>query len=748
MANITTDLFPDDNTSEQVILVATPSPLRFPLSYRLPSQPLGHALLAGMRVKVALGSRQVIGVVIANQLTADTHQARLKPILELLDAEPLLDQSLIELLNWAVSYYQHPIGQVYQYIFPSWLRQGKPAEQTQMESWQLSSIGMDNDTSELSRSSKQIQLIMALRNSGGAGLSVDFLNSAYSPWRDSMKRLQSKGWVSKQMQKPIATLGRPQSADFEISAQQQQSIDAIGANLSSFQVHLLQGVTGSGKTEVYLRLARQVIEAGQQVLVLIPEIGLSPQMLQRFQQRLAANVVLLHSGLSEKQRLNNWLAAQQGDADIVVGTRSAVFTPLPRLGLIVVDEEHDVSFKQQEGFRYFGRDVAIKRAQLLSIPILLGSATPSLESLQNAWSGKYQFHQLTERVGSAASPPVPSLIDLRGQGLQDGLSNKLLATMREHLARGDQVLLFLNRRGFAPTLLCHECGWIARCDRCDSHMTLYRGVTRQRCHHCGSERKAPSDCPECQSPGLIALGEGTERVEQVLQDLFTEVDVLRIDRDSMRKKEALSQAFEKIHQGEPMILLGTQMLAKGHHFPDVTLVGILNIDQGLFSTDFRALERMAQLIVQVSGRAGRAKKPGQVMLQTHYPEHPLLLLLLSQGYSVFAKRSLEERELAAMPPFHYLCLLRAESPIEQKALEFLRQARVLGENLAQGIQLLGPMPAPMLKRAGRYRAQLLIHASDRQMRQQFLHHWVQLLDKCQLRNTVRWSLDVDPMDMF
>ncbi|MFV2054979.1 MAG: primosomal protein N' [Thiohalomonadales bacterium] len=743
----------DKIPSQQTLLVATPLPLRFPLSYREPIRSDNSffelTIMPGTRVRVSLGSRKVVGVVIATNLNCVTAIGKLKPIIEVLDTTPLLDPALLKLLDWAVAYYQHPIGQVYQYILPTLLRQGKSAQQTQVEAWQLTPFGIETDITQLSRSPKQSQLVQALRDAAAQTLSADFLTANLPSWRSAMKQLLAKGWVLKKQLKPVYEAIEIQAAEFDITAEQSQVIDDISDSLGSFKVHLLQGVTGSGKTEVYLRLAMQAIAAGRQVLVLIPEIGLSPQMLQRFQQRLSSLVVMLHSGLGSKARLNNWLSAQQGDAGVVIGTRSAVFAPMPRLGLIIVDEEHDISFKQQDGFRYFARDVAIKRAQLLSIPVVLGTATPSFESLQNASSGKYQYHHLTERVGAAAQPPVPRIIDIRSQTLRDGLSNRLIASMREHLERGDQVLLFLNRRGFAPVLMCHDCSWIAKCARCDSPMSLYRGVTRQRCSHCGSERKATTICPECQGTNLFALGEGTERVEQVLGEIFKGVEILRIDRDSMRNKDALTQVLQKVHAGGAKIMVGTQMLAKGHHFPDVTLVGILNIDQGLFSIDFRALERLAQLIVQVAGRAGRAAKPGQVVLQTHYPEHPLLQVLLSQGYEAFARSSLGERQQSAMPPYCYLCLLRAESPLEKKALAFLQEARALGEKIdRQQINLLGPMPAPMLKKAGRYRAQLLLHANDRGSRQQFLELWIPLLSQSKLSHTVRWSLDVDPMEMY
>ncbi len=459
---------------------------------------------------------------------------------------------------------------------------------------------------------------------------------------------------------------------FALNAEQRQALVAIDRKAGQFQPWLLFGITGSGKTEIYLQAIASVLARGEQALVLVPEIGLAPQTVARFRARFQTEIAVLHSGRNERERLEAWRAARSGQAGIVIGTRSAVFTPLARPGLIIVDEEHDLSFKQHEGFRYHARDLAVRRAQLESTPIVLGSATPSLESLANARLGRYELLELKERA-AGASMPVFKLIDLRQQKLQDGFSDLLLQAVKTTLARGEQVLVFINRRGFAPLLLCHDCGWQAHCRRCDARPTLHRSPVRLHCHHCGSESAPPVQCPSCGSADLRAVGLGTERAEELLGKRFPKVPLFRVDRDSTRRKDALSQLYHEIHSAGPALLVGTQMLAKGHHFPKVTLVAILDVDGGLFGADFRAPEHMAQLILQVAGRAGRADKPGLVLLQTHQPEHPLLHELITAGYSAFAERVLEERRQLGLPPFGHLALIRAEATDAARPMTFLQQ---------------------------------------------------------------------------
>ncbi|WP_313741503.1 primosomal protein N', partial [Pseudomonas sp.] len=544
-------------------------------------------------------------------------------------------------------------------------------------------------------------------------------------------------------------LAQPELA---LNPEQQAAFDAVRSGFGAFHAFLLAGVTGSGKTEVYLQLIRETLEAGKQALVLIPEINLGPQTLARFEQRFNARIALLHSAVNDRERLDAWLAARDGEADIIIGTRSALFTPMKHPGLIIIDEEHDGSYKQQEGLRYHARDLAVVRAHQEQVPILLGSATPSLESLHNAHTGRYGLLRMQQRAGGAKQPRLLRL-DVRSLPLDSGISGPLQQAIRQTLEAGQQVLVFLNRRGFAPTLLCHDCGWLSGCPRCDARMTVHQRSAMLRCHHCGHEERLPHQCPQCDHVDLRPIGAGTERAEERLKVLFPDFPVLRVDRDSTARKDAMQALFTTIGRGQPSILVGTQMLAKGHHFPRVTLVAVLNADGGLFSGDFRASEHMAQLILQVAGRAGRAEEPGKVIIQTHLAEHPLLVQLTEQGYFAFAEQAMSERRAAGLPPFSHLALLRAEAHKPGQAEGFLDQACSAAEAwLAQypqaGLELLGPVPAPMERRAGRFRAQLLVQAASRAALHRLLGAWLGQIEQLPSGRQVRWSLDVDPVDLY
>ncbi len=580
------------------------------------------------------------------------------------------------------------------------------------------------------------------------GLDLEQLNGLPKNWHQAVQALSRKGLTKQRLQPCLqhnkANLKSPE----KLNQHQFRAVNTILGHLDRFTSFLLDGVTGSGKTEVYLRLVEEVVALGRQSLVLIPEIGLTPQLLGKFRSRFDVPLAVMHSGMSELERHCAWDLARKGSVSVVIGTRSAVFTPLAQPGVIIVDEEHDASFKQQDGFRYHARDIAVFRARQYGIPVVLGSATPSLESFNNVKKQKYQLLNLPERAGKA-KPPSLDVIDLRCQTIEEGLSKPLLHEIRQHLASEGQVLLFLNRRGFAPILICHQCGWAASCDRCDTHMTLHTANYRLCCHHCGADRGPPLHCPDCDSSDLRVVGEGTERVEQALKRHFAEIPIIRIDRDTTRRKGEMQSKLEQIHRGEHRILVGTQMLSKGHDFPEVTLVGIVNVDQGLYSTDFRATERMAQLIVQVAGRAGRAGKPGKVVLQTHQPTHPLLETLLSGGYGMFCAAALQERQIAGLPPHRHMALLRAEATERAAPLDFLGAAHTAAP--IQGntaLEIWGPAPAPMERRAGRYRAQLLVVTKYRRLLMGLLNDWIPLLGSIPGARKVRWSLDVDPIDLY
>jgi len=549
--------------------------------------------------------------------------------------------------------------------------------------------------------------------------------------------------LGKKIKKPALVEKQPA---LRLNAEQQEAVTAVIQHKETFQVFLLEGVTGSGKTEVYLQSIQSVLDDQKQVLVLIPEIGLTPQTIQRFRERFSEPVVALHSGLTERERLNAWVWANNGIAKIIIGTRSAIFTPFKNLGLIVVDEEHDHSFKQQDGFRYHARDLAIMRAHFNHIPILLGSATPSLESLHNAEQKRYCHLRLLERAGLAKLPTF-EVLDIRKKPLEQGLSAPLLTAIKEHLSQGDQVMLFLNRRGFAPVLMCHACGWMAECKRCDTRMTYHQRPQRLHCHRCDAQQAVISVCGHCQAVELHTIGLGTERLEMTLAEHFPDASIARIDRDNTQHKGAIEKLLEGIQSGEHHILVGTQMLAKGHHFPKVTLVAIVDTDGGFFSSDFRALERMGQLILQVSGRAGRAEKWGKVMIQTHYPDHPLLNQLLKEGYSAFAKTILQERRDAFLPPYAFFALFRAEAHQLSQTLQFLNAIRNKIKVEKDQIQMAGPYPCPIARRAGYHRSQLIIQAKQRPVLQQFLKSLLSEIETISHKPKVRWSLDIDPVEL-
>jgi primosomal protein N' (replication factor Y) len=694
----------------------------------------------GVRVRAPLGRRRAVGIVAAHADDSELPRARLKPVGESLDAAPLWDEATFGLLRWAAEYYHHPLGDVLFGAIPKMLRRGSPSVREEIV-WRLSGAGKASTGPEARLGRRQKALVELL---GTDGVTAEVIRDAghQAAVRDFVKR----GWVesfARPAPPPSAGAGSPGPV---LTAAQGAAVAAIGGSLGHFGAFLLHGVTGSGKTEVYLRLIERVLAAGRGALVLVPEIALTPQLVARFRARLAAPIVALHSSLADGARLDAWRAAASGSAPVVIGTRSAVFTPLPVLGIVVVDEEHDASYKQQEGFRYSGRDLAVARAQRAGAPVVLGSATPSLETLANAAAGRYAKLTLPERTGRAGKPRV-TVIDLRVNPARDGLSPPAVAAIGRHLDDRGQVLVFLNRRGYAPTMFCSGCGWIAPCKSCDARLTVHLARALLACHHCGAEEALPFACPRCGAE-LAPVGEGTERVETALRQLFPRAPLVRIDRDVIRRRGELDAALAAVADGSARILLGTQMLTKGHDFPDVTLVVVLAADQGLFGSDFRASERLAQQIVQVAGRAGRGDRPGEVLVQTSYPEHPLLRCLISDGYEGFAALALEERRAAGWPPFSHLALLRADSPLRAEAFGFLHAAETVADGaVRRGIRVLGPAPAALARRAGRHRAQLLVESPARGALQSFLADWVAELAKLKVPRQLRWSLDVDPAEV-
>ena len=731
-----------------LLQVAVPSPLRRRFDYIAPPGP--DSLPApGSRVRVPFGRRNCVGVVLDHVKATEVPRAKLRAVIEVLDRTPILPAEILDLLIWSSDYFHHPIGEVVLGALPSLLRRGKSPRRGAEERWQQSLAGAEVRLEDLTRAPRQAALLRLLRRYPGGATGPE-LGLSEGGSRGALMALVSKGWVHKvdHRDQPSPMVTPDASAGPMLNEQQAGCVDSVLAAADGFVPFLLDGVTGSGKTEVYLAILEQILANGRQALVLIPEIGLTPQIVARFRARLTIPIVILHSGLPDAERARAWLAAASGTARVVIGTRSSVFVPLPRLGVIIVDEEHDASFKQQDGFRYSARDVSVLRAQRADIPVLLGSATPSMESLHNVARGRYRDLRLATRAGQARFPSL-GIIDLRSQSCEDGVSESMMEAVGQGLAKGEQSLLFLNRRGFAPVQICRDCGWHGECKRCDANLVLHREDGRVRCHHCGFDGPLPRRCPDCQSDRLEPVGMGTQRVAEAITRRFPDARVARIDRDRVRRRGAMDELLEQIHNRRLDVLVGTQMLAKGHHFPNVTLVGIVDGDGGLFSADFRGPERMAQLLVQVAGRAGRGERPGRVLIQTHQPHHPLLQRLLRSGYRAFAEETLSEREAAQLPPFTSMALLRAEASRPQPAHRFLDAAHGYAQSLAgDAMRLLGPVPAPMERRAGRYRAHLLLESPSRAQVQQLLFAWLPRIESLPEARKVRWSLDVDPQELL
>jgi primosomal protein N' (replication factor Y) len=730
-----------------VLRLAIPSPLRRYFDYLPPCEMSGediHALQPGVRLRVPFGRREVTGYLLAVCTESEIPLSAMRPVLEILDRSPLIDPQLLQLCHWAADYYHHPLGEVYSNLFPRRLREGKPHQPQGAPGWRLTARGKGLPQEALPGSPRQAQAIRMLRLTPVIE-NLELRNSGISS--TVLRGLQDKNLIETCLiSQRLQTFSTNQG--LTLNTEQATALTALTAVGEGFSCHLLEGVTGSGKTEIYLQLIDDCLRRGHQALVLVPEIGLTPQTLARFQQRFAAHIAVLHSGLSDAQRYLAWEAARSGAAHIVIGTRSAIFTPLATVGLIIVDEEHDSSYKQQDGFRYSARDVAVKRAQIHGCPILLGSATPSLESIQNVLTGRYQHHQLTRRASSGGMPDIKSL-DVRRQELRAGLSDALIAAVEETLHLEQQALLFLNRRGYAPTLQCHDCGWVAECHACDARLTIHRRRRRLRCHHCGDSSALPGQCPQCHSERLLAAGLGTEQTEEFLHTRFKHWPIYRVDSDSMQSKGTMQTLIEDINRGAPCILLGTQMLTKGHHFPAVSLVAVIDADALLFSADFRGEERMAQLLTQVAGRAGRAELPGRVLLQTHYPDHPALLAMLGSSYAEQARELLKRRHETGMPPAGQLVVLRTDCPNAEYGEQCLQKLRERSTAyLPDGARLIGPLPSPMQRRAGKYRCQLLLTAPNRKTAQSAASVLVANAEELPARHGLKWSIDIDPHDVY
>ncbi|UTH74932.1 primosomal protein N' [Chromobacterium sp. IIBBL 290-4] len=721
-----------------LVQVAIDVPLSGTFSYLTQS-----AVMPGARVRVPFGNRLVCGVVVTpipGEGVEALDASKLKRIEMVLDGLPPLPDEFLQLVRFASSYYHHPLGQTLFTALPTGLRDPKNPSRLDKRPFALSAGGLAE--APPARQKARLALWQAMQD---GPLTLEAAKAVTPQAGKLLSAWLAEGLAERVSPEPVPLrLGDAP----ELKDEQAQALAALRAQ-PGFQPWLLHGVTGSGKTEVYLQLIADHLAARRQALVLVPEINLTPQLIDRFASRFpASRIVVQHSHLADGERMHGWLDAWHGEADVVIGTRLSVFTPLPRLGLIVVDEEHDGSFKQQDGLRYHARDLAIWRARRAGIPVLLGSATPSLETVANVEAGRYRKLALNRRAHGSARLPDVRLVDTRRKKLAEGLSEPVLEALKARLARQEMSLVFINRRGFAPVVACTACGWTSGCPHCSAKLVVHLMERKLRCHHCGWEEPVPRACPDCGDPDIKPLGEGTQRLESALQRMLPEARVLRIDRDTTSRKDAWDEVYRKVHAGEVDILVGTQMLAKGHDFGTLSLVAVLGADGGLYSADFRASERLFSQLMQVAGRAGRAEAAGEVLVQTQWPDHPLYHALVAHDFDGYAASLLDERRQAGFPPGVFQALLRADCPELAQATAFLRQARDLLEPLAEGVLISGPAPALMARLAQRERAQLVLESPQRGALHRLLDQLQPVLDGLAKSHgrALRWSLDVDPQD--
>jgi primosomal protein N' (replication factor Y) len=696
----------------------------------------------GRRVIVPFGNKNAVGILVEVTQQSPIPVSRLKAMLMVDRTVNALPADVLGLCRFCADYYHHPLGPIVQLALPTALRRVKTVSAPMDVYFRLNKTNKKNGLPISNRATLQRRLHECLNSQDW--VSKTELIAMGSNARHVLAHWENEGWLERREQLSLAPLIAEPAQAPKLNAEQRNIIE--NATGSSFQVNLIYGITGSGKTEVYLRLIERVLTGNQQVLVLVPEINLTPQLTSRFASRFAGvGISLLHSGLAEGERLAHWLAAGNGTSRIVLGTRLAVFTPMPQLGLIIVDEEHDASFSQQEGLRYSARDLAVYRAQQRNIPIMLGSATPSLESWHNARLGRYGLHRLTRRAVAGANLPKIEMVDTRIHTAVEGLALLTRHAIGQTLAGGGQALVFINRRGYAPALFCADCGWSAPCHRCSARLVLHLRTKRLKCHHCGHEERIPDSCPSCGNTELRPSGHGTQRIEDTLAQDFPDARILRIDRDAIQRKGSWERMQQEIHEGRANLLVGTQLLAKGHDFPGLNTVAVVNADAALFAQDFRASERLFAQLLQVSGRAGRAGDTGHVLIQTRFPDHPLYQHLLRHDYEGFAEILLKEREQTHFPPFSFQAVLRAESTRLSQSIDFLARARTLAGDI-KGVDLFEPVEAVMARKAGMERAVLLAQSSSRSALQRMLAGWAPQLYALK-PGPVRWHLDVDPQEI-
>ena len=706
----------------------------------------GKIAAVGSRYRLPFGQGDKTGLLIQEHDSTSVPGDRIKTAGECLDDEPVLSEHMISFARWIADYYLQPLGDVLFQCLPGYLRGSKAEKPNRVKYWQAKSIDAELRDKIERRSPRQFELLVAIEQSE-AGLNAIQLKAVNQGWHGLTKALEEKNAIEWDWSTP-ARVDHSDANILDLNAEQEQCYQQIGSRSGHFSVHLLDGITGSGKTEVYFHLIQDKLNQQRQVIYLVPEIGLTSQLVERVRQRFGEQFSISHSALTERQRYDAWDRFRRGDVRIMLGTRSSLFSQSDRLGLIVIDEEHDPSYKQDDGIRYHARDVAIKRAQMLDIPIVLGSATPSLESLNNCEREHYFYHQLSQRPTGFA-PPRIQLIDSRNLHLEHGCSAALLQRIEQHLGQKGQVLLYLNRRGFAPIVMCHDCGWQANCVHCDSKLTLHQSLNRLLCHHCGYAQTLPDVCSECGNPDIKHYGIGTEQLEQALKKRFTDYPVLRIDRDVIASRDDLAQRLQILHQGDPCLLIGTQMIAKGHDYPGITMSAILDADQALFSASYRASERLVQTAFQVSGRSGRGDLQGEAYLQTSFSDHPLMQSILHQSYREIAKSITRERKMLGFPPYARVVMFRADALSLDQAIDKLNEIKqCLRASVDQHrVKCIGPIPALMTRRIGRYRGQLCLLSQDTRELRSALREAMPGIELIKNSASVKWVVDVDALDL-
>lgn len=702
-------------------------------------------LSVGARVKVPFGQKEKIAICLETKVESDVDPKKLKPLIAVIDETPLLSSDIIKFLRWIADYYFQPLGEVCFLALPNYLKKGALRKPTTVTSYQISNeLVMDEKALE-KKAPKQYQLLNQLKQSE-QGLLASQLSELNKAWQPIMKALVKKQWVQQQQVEQFISAETAQSA-VTLNEEQSQVASEVIKQCEHFSVHLIDGITGSGKTEVYFEVMQNVLEQGKQVLFMLPEIGLTNAFIQRLSRRFGREIAIIHSAKTAWQRYIAWDQINRGAANILIATRSGIFVDFKNLGLIIIDEEHDSSYRQQDGVYYHGRDCAVKRAQMLDIPVLMGSATPSVESLKNCTDGSYSLYQLNQRAKGSQLAQM-RVINTKDKHMHAGCSQTLKQSISQHLEQQGQVILFLNRRGFAPILMCHDCGWRKVCSECDSQMSLHRSVNKMVCHHCAKQQFIPKKCEDCGSEDIQHYGVGTQQLEAQIIEWFPGELVCRIDRDSTRLKDEFDRKLQLLQQGKSGIFIGTQMLAKGHDYAGITLVGIINMDQGLFSTQYRATENLAQTIIQVSGRAGRGAKKGEVLLQTDFPEHSLIPDLVAQDYRMISQVIMSERQMLSLPPYLKVIIFRAEAFELKDAEDILERIRVAIEQANfDSVKCVGPYPSYIKKQEGRFRAQL--HCSSEQYKK--LRYAIKqvfpALLKLKKASTTKWRIDVDPMEI-